>query len=309
LFSRTEVATFINDKFEAAWESLRPVPIVRIDFGSGNVITRTLHGNIATYVCDSEGEVIDVIPGIYTPDVYMKRLNEMRLLGTYVARLSPERRAETLQVYHQRRVAAAAKPAAARVMDGPKTEAVEGRLKAAVATATAPAPAQPAQAAAPAAPPKPRLDVGKTVAIERPVAAVVKAAQPAPAPAPGGAVPLPKRRLDATKMVGIERPVATVVATAQPAQRAQPTAPKPSEDVTVPEDLANWRLLREDTASNEAVRRQQIDVLLAKSGLVRPATITRTIYKDVLHADLDDPYLGLGQALFGSYPFAKEEKK
>jgi hypothetical protein len=266
LFSRAEVATFINDKFEAAWESLRPVPIVRIDFGNGNVITRTLHGNIATYVCDSEGEVIDVIPGIYTPDVYMKRLNETRLLAQYVGKFNAERRAETLQQYHQARVERPAKPAAPRVMDGPKTKAVEGGVKAAVAAAAA----------------------------------------------PGGAaaVPVPRRRLDAGKMVAIERPVAALVAAQQQAQAAAAAAAARSpEDLTVPADLASWRLLREDTESNEAVRRRQIDTLLARSGLVRPAAITRPIYKDVLHADLDDPYLGLGQALFGSYPFAKEESK
>jgi hypothetical protein len=29
----------------------------------------------------------------------------------------------------------------------------------------------------------------------------------------------------------------------------------------------------------------------------------------VLHADLDDPYLGLGKSLFANYPFAAEDKK
>ena len=41
--------------------------------------------------------------------------------------------------------------------------------------------------------------------------------------------------------------------------------------------------------------------------LVKPEKMTRPIYKEVLHADLDDPYLGLGEVLFAKYLFAKED--
>jgi hypothetical protein len=42
---------------------------------------------------------------------------------------------------------------------------------------------------------------------------------------------------------------------------------------------------------------------------VQPAAVMKRLYKDVLHADLDDPYLGLGPTLFANYAFAKEDKK
>ena len=35
--------------------------------------------------------------------------------------------------------------------------------------------------------------------------------------------------------------------------------------------------------------------------------MTRWLDREVLHADLDDPYLGLGKILFDTYPFAKED--
>ncbi len=73
------------------------------------------------------------------------------------------------------------------------------------------------------------------------------------------------------------------------------------------EDLPGWTALAEDTRLNETTRRRQIHELLAKEGLVAPAKVLKPIYKDVLHADLDDPYLGLGKALFENYPFAKED--
>ena len=74
MFSDDQVAAAINRSFEPAWQSLRPVPRVTIDFGNGTVVKRTLHGNVATYVCTSEGEVLDILPGIYEPRTYTREL-------------------------------------------------------------------------------------------------------------------------------------------------------------------------------------------------------------------------------------------
>jgi hypothetical protein len=73
------------------------------------------------------------------------------------------------------------------------------------------------------------------------------------------------------------------------------------------EELAAWKALAQDTQLNETTRRVQIHDLLAKAGLARPEKVLKPLYKDVLHADLDDPYLGLGGVLFADYPFTKEE--
>jgi hypothetical protein len=80
LFSSDTVANTINGIFEPVWESVRPVPIVTIDFGNGHTITRTLHGNIATYLCNAEGTVFDILPGIYEPTEYVNQLNQFALL-------------------------------------------------------------------------------------------------------------------------------------------------------------------------------------------------------------------------------------
>ena len=74
LFSSETVAKAIN-------KSVRPVPIVTIDFGNGHTITRTLHGNIATYLCNANGTVFDILPGIYEPTEYLKQLNQFTLLN------------------------------------------------------------------------------------------------------------------------------------------------------------------------------------------------------------------------------------
>src|SRR6516162_1756934 len=122
-----EVAEYINRAFEPVWETVRPVPIVRIDFGNGNVVTRTLHGNIATYVCSSDGQVVDIVPGIYTPPTYQAALEPIRRLAVDVARLDRGARQDRLRDYHneeaaQRRVHPAAAIAAA--VANPATPAV-----------------------------------------------------------------------------------------------------------------------------------------------------------------------------------------
>jgi hypothetical protein len=104
LFSNSEVAASINRWFEPVWESVRDVPTVSVDFGHGVTVTRTLHGNIATWVCDSRGEVLDVLPGIYEPATYISRLDQLRLLANYVEQ--PGSRNDQLRVYHQGQVTA-----------------------------------------------------------------------------------------------------------------------------------------------------------------------------------------------------------
>lgn len=233
LFSRNDVAGFINNNFEAVWQSVRPVPLVRIDFGNGTVLTRTLHGNIATYGCTAEGQVLDVVAGIYAPAAYLERLNQLRLLANYVDQQGGAKRGERLRSYHQKQFEALKKNEAPALF----------------------------------------IDVGGADRGKMRIERGVKAAL------------LPS--------IG-RRPGVAVQSTDKP-------------DLRVPDDLANWKVLAEDTRINESVRRRQIHELLAAAGLVRPEVLTKQIYKDVLHADLDDPYLGLGSALFAGYPF-KDDK-
>ena len=228
MFSREDLASFINRSFEPVWQTVRPVPLVHLDFGNGNRVTRTLHGNIATYVCTAGGQVLDVLPGIYTPAVYLERLNQFRLLANYVDQEGIQKREPRLRAYHAGQAAALKnKQPPPVLMNGDMGKrAIEGRLKAVLV----PGPSLPA------------------------------------APASGNTVE---------------------------------TAP-----LGVPEDLAGWKALTEDTVFNETVRRGQIHALLAGQSLVGPEALTKRLYREVLHADLDDPYLGLRDLLFAEYPFS-----
>lgn len=191
LFSDEKVAEFINQNFEATWESVRPVPIVRIDFGNGVTVTRTLNGNIATYVCLADGTVLDILPGLYSREAYLSALSALLQLHRQVLRQTDM--AAFLREYHRQ--------AAAQLLAAEKTMA--------------------------------------TTADEK-----------TPAPT---------------------RPVHFASA----------------------EQLRNWQVLQEDARANEVYRRAQVHQLLATTGPVQPKQITKRLYRDILHADLDDPYLGL----------------
>ena len=105
LFSNEQVARVLNEQFEPVWESVRPVPMIHIDFGDGRTVTRTLHGNIASYVCAADGVVIDILPGIYTASAYSSGLTQIRTFAATLARSLQPQRATKLQQHHQQQVA------------------------------------------------------------------------------------------------------------------------------------------------------------------------------------------------------------
>jgi hypothetical protein len=105
LFSQPELAAFISETFEPAWTTLRPAPQVTIDFGEGRVVRRTLHGNVLTWICDSEGRALDAVPGIATLEAYRARLEEALALDALLARTPESRRDAEFRARHARRAA------------------------------------------------------------------------------------------------------------------------------------------------------------------------------------------------------------
>lgn len=237
MFSDDAVATLINDKFEAAWQSVRPVPIVTIDFGGGHVLHRTLNGNIATYACTADGKVLDVLPGVYDPKTYLDRLDQFVKLHQWVQESDPGA-ASRVADYHRRQAEALAN-------GQPRLVFLDMRFRS-----------------------KARIENAVKFAL----------------------MPGPKNEVPET---------------------ARPDDTPPSR-LSSREDLATWKLLAEDTEINETVRRRMIHEYLAgqifeadpdRPEMTEPAAITKWLYREVLDADIDDPYLGLGKVLFASYPF------
>ncbi|HEV7683758.1 MAG TPA: hypothetical protein VGO68_16640 [Pyrinomonadaceae bacterium] len=76
LYSNAAVSKLLREKFILYWESERPAPRVTIDFGDGRKLERTLTGNSIHYILDSDGNVIDALPGLYGPGAFMRLLNQ-----------------------------------------------------------------------------------------------------------------------------------------------------------------------------------------------------------------------------------------
>jgi hypothetical protein len=250
LFSSADIAEYVNAGFEPVWESVRPVPIVTIDFGNGLKVTRTLHGNVATSVCNADGNVLDVLPGIYKPDEYRKQLEQFVLLYRYSRPTPKAPAAETLKAYHAR-----------------QAEHLKAEQAADVLVYNA------------------RADMSK-LRVENPIKLLAAA--------------------DASKVLQRD-PVTGAFRLNRPgdAKPPAPASPPPSKVA----EVSGWKELAEDTRINETLRRRQIHEKLAATGPVPPKDLVKWLYKDVLHTDLDDPMLGLGEVLNKNYPFTDEDRK
>lgn len=247
LFSSDVVAKAMNEQFEPVWVSVRDVPMVTIDFGGGNTITRTLNGNVATYALHPDGTVLDILPGIYQPEEYIKQLQQLHWLYSYINFPGKVKLADRLAEYHKQQ--------ADLLADGKEPGKFEFN---------------------------PRAAMSKT-RIENPVKFVI-AGQPVAKPE--------KANADTPAQIAV--------------QQYGQAAAKPAESKAA-ETLRGWKEMTEDTKLNETTHRKAIHRHLTKAGSVQPKDVTKWLYKEVLHADLDDPYLGLGEVLNKNYPFADED--
>ena len=68
----------LHEKYVLHWKTVRPAPKVTIDFGDGRKIIRTLTGNSIHYVLDSDGNVIDALPGLYSSVEFRRFLNQAK---------------------------------------------------------------------------------------------------------------------------------------------------------------------------------------------------------------------------------------
>lgn len=78
LYPNAQVNQLLRDKFILHWESVRPVPVVTIDFGDGRKLVRTITGNSIHYVLDPSGRIVDALPGLYDAATFVKELQASR---------------------------------------------------------------------------------------------------------------------------------------------------------------------------------------------------------------------------------------
>ena len=74
LYANADVSRELREHYVLHWKSVRPVPVITIDMGDGRRIRRTITGNSIHYVLDSDGVVLDALPGLYGPKAFLAAL-------------------------------------------------------------------------------------------------------------------------------------------------------------------------------------------------------------------------------------------
>jgi hypothetical protein len=104
LYPNAEVSQLLRDRFILHWQSVRPVPLVTVDFGDGRTLERTLTGNSIHYVLSPDGQPIEALPGLYGPGAFLRQLQQAEQAVKDYAATPEAERDSFLQAYHQQRL-------------------------------------------------------------------------------------------------------------------------------------------------------------------------------------------------------------
>ena len=105
LYANEQVSKLLRESFVLHWQSVRPVPKLTIDFGDGRKMERTLTGNSIHYVLDSQGLVIDALPGMYGPGAFRRELERiMSAAANLAGSETDDDRNTALRRYHALRL-------------------------------------------------------------------------------------------------------------------------------------------------------------------------------------------------------------
>lgn len=103
LYANAQIAPALRNRFVLHWQSVRPVPLITIDFGDGRKLERTITGNSIHYVLDSEGQLIEALPGLYGPAAFQRGLGDAEALFKALAGQVGNLRNVTLTRYYRDR--------------------------------------------------------------------------------------------------------------------------------------------------------------------------------------------------------------
>ncbi len=290
LYSNQEISAFLRDHFILHWQSVRPVPVVTVDFGDGRKLVRTVTGNSAHYVLTPDGQVVDAIPGLYGPAAFMRQLQAAEGIANAVRNVPMKPRAKLIQTYHQQALAelqaAWARDLAQVGLAGLPTAATPLANRDLVAQATQPKAAPPARAAAAIAVPKGRVEMPLIATISN-VPAVGDLKEDA-AWAMIAALHEDSAQLDeaSTALIAEQNPTA--------AEAAPLAITKRVVESPLVAMLRNLRsTIALDTVRNEYQLHRQIHEWFVEEPRRDLATLNERVYAELFLTPSSDPWLGL----------------
>lgn len=99
LYSNSEISKELRENYVLHWKSVRPAPKVTIDFGDGRKIERTLTGNSIHYILTAKGEIIDALPGLYSPKEFLNYVSSAKEINKTIENLDAKQKENALLRY------------------------------------------------------------------------------------------------------------------------------------------------------------------------------------------------------------------
>jgi hypothetical protein len=103
LYPDARVAEMLAERVVLHVRSVRPVPVVTVDFGDGRKLVRTVTGNSVHLVLDELGRPVDALPGLFDAGTFVRLVDEACGLAGATAGLAAEKRQARLATWHRDR--------------------------------------------------------------------------------------------------------------------------------------------------------------------------------------------------------------
>jgi hypothetical protein len=104
LYANAQIRETLHDRFVLHWKSVRPAPRITVDFGDGRKIESTITGNSIHYILDSDGQLIEALPGLYDPVTFQRNLRDAQTLFNSLQGKTPKERNVLLSTYYGDRI-------------------------------------------------------------------------------------------------------------------------------------------------------------------------------------------------------------
>ena len=284
LYANAEISSYLREHYILHWQSVRPVPVITIDFGDGRKIRRTITGNSIHYILTPAGRVVDALPGLYAPVTFLNIVRDAQPLAGSV-----DASAESIRAYQLRqheRLQQTWQADLDRVLSAAPREAFQSTA---------------AGVGAPTAGQANERAVGKRDLEAGPIAAI--AARPRPA-SPASAddeiwgriadLYAADAKLDRSSVEMIRAKHSLPPAAVEAARRAMTKSRVEDPLLRIVRNFE--RSIAEDTVRNQYQFRTQILAWLTSnegSALASPDTLNERVYAELFLTPSSDPWLGL----------------
>lgn len=276
LYADESVADRMREGWVLHWRSVRPVPKVTVDFGDGRRLEGTITGNSLHYLLDSNGRLLDALPGLYAPEAFRDALVSGEAMARTLGPLSGKAFQSARAAVHRERYLSLERTLARYVEGSAASATAEATLAAFVARAGTRPPSPSARQAS-------AVSASKSAA-ERPMLAAVT---PGPGPAP-----VPDDQVVALIAKDLYR---------------QKAGLKEGTRALLAEKLGGWvgpanleasirrfeELIAEDTARNEHLLHAAIHARLATAEAPDLDRFTDWVYESLFLTPPADPWMGL----------------